>query len=64
MSGYLVKVTWMDGKWDSYIATDYPVTDKNGTVLHVVERYGVTGGVKTETHLTIANIREWRAEPR
>lgn len=64
MSGYVVHVTWMDGKVASYIATDYPVTDKNGAVLHVVERYGVTGGVKGEAHLPVANIREWSTEPR
>lgn len=64
MSSYLVHVTWMDGKYDTFIATDYPVTDKNGAVLHITERYGITGGVKQESHLTVANIRHWKADPR
>jgi hypothetical protein len=64
VSGYDVTVTWMDGGQHTYRADDYPCTDKNGAVLHITERYGITRGVKQEWHLPVVNIRTWKADPR
>lgn len=38
----------------------HPRTNDTGTVLTVVEEYGVTGGVKNTTHYPLANVKSWR----
>lgn len=63
-AGYTVTVTWMDGKQEVFYASDHPGTDKNGAVLRITERYGISGGVKNEHCLPVANIRYWKADPR
>lgn len=62
MAAYDVTVTWMDGKQETYYASDYPrIMDGD---LHIVERFGVSGGIKEDRRIPQANIRIWKAEQR
>lgn len=57
---YTVTVTWMGGKEEKYRADEYPRTVDGA--LHVVEHYGITGGIKEDMHIPLDNVRTWEAE--
>lgn len=49
-------VVYLDGEIEDFFAT--PKVE--GTVLVMREHYGVTGGVKQETMIPLAAIKQWR----
>jgi hypothetical protein len=58
--GYNVRITWIDGKEETFFSTDYPI-QKNGD-LHITELSGVVRGTLRDRHFPTSSIRVWEVE--